>query len=493
MTKIFYAIFLGFATISFYWYFKIFISYRWIKKSRKISLKHSDRYHKNLYALIPVLDEVERIEQTVKYFTNTFKHIKKFRIILISTEKEFELFDKRTQFLLKNLESINQIQLVRDFINLKCKTDIKNIGDNLFDAKEKAKRIINKRENTIKIIKKISRNNPLVKTYHYPKLNGNMSNQLNYAIDLIIKNNKRDNDIFCVYNADSKPHPKTFNWVLQMSKKSNIKVFQQYGNYLGNIQNFKGVISGKILTSAALWQTRWSIGFEIYHALKQLKFKNRKQSFNYPLNYCIGHGLFFTRDIYQNLNGFDTTTHNEDAIFGLKLSYAEELIMPIPYFDESDTPDSVESIYKQKANWFFGPLQSFNYYKKIVGEQVLEKKRDKMRLFILSSKLFSHAVYWVFGPTFMTLSLIIAIYKNSPYFWAVFICESILFLSIPNLLSWLIVDRKKIKLRNSLLGILLGAIPCYLLHGLSSYRTLLKILISKIFNKKVLKEKTEMS
>ena len=343
--KILYILFLGFVVVSLLWFGRIIKAYTWLRKNRRKTIKHSS--NRKLYVFIPVLDEIDRIEETVKYFVETFKHLKKECLILVTTEREYEINDKL--------------------------------------------------ENTIIIAKKLEKEFEEVKVYHYPKRDGKMSHQLNYAMEETIKEGIGVDDFFVVYNADSRPEKETFDWVLDMADKRKIRVFQQYGDYLKNIKNLKGVISKKILISAALWQTRWSIGFEISNALKQLKIKQKKnnKSLNYPLNYCIGHGLFFTKDIFLKLGGFNEKMHNEDLIFGLELSYLRELIMPVPYFDESDTPDSVRSLYLQKASWFFGPLQAFQYYR-----YILNNNNYKLYLFILSTKLFFVRCLLGFGTNF---------------------------------------------------------------------------------------------
>lgn len=161
--------------------------------------------------------------------------------------------------------------------------------------------------------------------------------------------------------------------------------------------------------------------------------------------------------------------------------------MPVPYFDESDTPDSVTSLYRQKANWFFGPLQAFQYYK-----YILEKnrwcKQNKLYLFVLSSKLFSYALYWVLGPTFFAFLLLFALVNKFPLSYFVIAWAS--FLLLPNFVAWLVIKKTfDVKI---LLNLVIGSIPCYILHGLSAYRSFWKILYSVFSGGLVKKEKTLM-
>ncbi len=439
---LFNSIITGFIVLSLFWLYKITKSYIWINNMQRIIPFRST---KNIFVLIPVLNESERIAQTVEYFRKSFSHLKNFRIVIVTTEAEYQYNN-------------------------------------------------NPQSNTITVVKNLSNIYSNVIHYHYPCLECKMAHQLNYAIRKIISKNK---DIFfAVYNADSRPHPKTVDWVLGYIKEHrNAKVFQQYGDYTKNINNLDEGSKNPILWSAACWQDRWSIGFEIPHALKQFKKRILPTTVSYPLNYCIGHGLFFTEDIFRELGGFSEDTHNEDAIFGLELSYLEEPIIPIPYFDLSDTPDTISGLCVQKSNWFFGPLEVFTYFKKIVQKR--QNRVNRFKLLILSSKLFLHAVYWVLGPTMMLVALILALIDFSVEKIIVLLVTMIIFLSLLNFISWFLIapnSREKTakQILISFFYNLMGSTPFYILHGFSAYRTLIRLVLSKFTKRTIVKEKTPM-
>lgn len=431
----------GFLALSIFWFYKIIKSYLWIKEARKIT---SFTRNKKIFVIIPVLNETKRITKTVEYFRNTFLHLTMLKIVIVTTEAEFK--------------------------------------DNISHS-----------ENTIKVVQNLTKLYPNVVHYHHPHSDGKMAHQLNYAIRKILSKNHVKDILLAMYNADSRPHPKTFDWVLgYMAAHKEVKVFQQYGDYSQNIHTFK---KGKsILWSAACWQNRWSIGFEIPHALNQFREKRFVPTFSYPLNYCIGHGLLFKPEIFHRLDGFAEDTHNEDAIFGLELSYLKEPIIPVPYFDLSETPNTLTGLYIQKSNWFFGPLEAFKYINKVI------KKRNgnvnKLRLTVLASKLFSHAVYWIAGPTLMLIALILTLIDFSVEKMVLFLLSMILFLPITNFVSWsLFSDIKSKTMKMKLISFwynFIGSFPCYLLHGLSAYRTLIRIMVSKVANKSIQKERTPM-
>ncbi|MFH0892107.1 MAG: glycosyltransferase family 2 protein [Candidatus Falkowbacteria bacterium] len=460
MADLSYIIFISFAAISLYWYYRLCVSASWLRKNRSAGdVNRSGR----IYIIIPVLDEVKRIGKTVSYFLDTFGGLSGLTMVLVSTEREYDVIDHKTKIF---AETIDKNDPDRD-------RKLADFADSI---------------DTVKAIAKIS--DSRIMRYHYARRNGKMAHQLNHAIRAIIKENPEEDAIFAVYNADSRPHPETVGWVMGERARSGASIFQQYGNYCKNIDNFRGW-AGYVLTAAALWQTRWSLGFEIYNALKQLKYAGRKKSLFYPLNYCIGHGLFFTKEIYEELGGFSEDTYNEDAIWGLKASFKGRLIMPVPYFDASDTPDTVKSLFYQKTGWFFGPFEAFGYYRKIKAEWSLVGP-DKLRLLFLSAKLFSHAVFWIAGPSCFLLSLILAILSGQTALWLLFFAEIILFLSVPNIFVWLIMGQKRKKTDNLVIGFSLGMLVCYFMHGASAYRSVIKSIFYGVRGRIMEKGKTEM-
>ncbi len=445
MIFIFWIIFFSFFIQSIFWYSHLFSSFKWLKNSRFFEDKKSE---KEIIVLIPVLDEMKRLPETLKYFLNKFKELN-LKIVIITTEKERELKNKP------------------------C-----------FD--------------TIEFSRKMSFVNPRVIHYHYPSTSGKMAHQLNYGIKKLSEEVDLNSVFLAVYNADSQPHAKTFDWVLGMaSKNKKIQVFQQYGDYTKNLYAFNGFFQKSILISVALQQTQWSVGAEIFRALKQFKIKNNKNIFKAPFNHCIGHGLIFTKDIFDKVGGFSEESHNEDAIFGLKLSYFRETIMPIPFFDLSDTPDTVGGLIQQRKNWYFGPMQAFYYYKEIIKEDV-DGKINKKRLYILCCKLFRNAINWALGSFFCFLSLIIVIFNFSKILLLAFIVEIFCYLIIPELVVYFYIIKNNLreiqdKKINIIFFVIFGSIFNYFLYGLSAYWAIFEYMRYIFFKKDLKKEKTKMT
>lgn len=440
-----------FIFLSLLWIVKIVISNYWIYREKEFG-NTSSTSKVRFFVLIPVLDESRILEGTIEYFYNVLLPFKSSFIYIITTEREYE---------------INEKNGVNDTLNL-------------------AQILQKKYSNVISL--------------HYPEKNGKMAHQLNYAVEHISKNLKLYNrDYFSVYNADSRPDANTFNWIsnylANKKYKGQPKIFQQYGNYLGNVDNFtkKGnYFLESMLYSAALWQNRWSLGFELPHALFQFipGIKNILKYFPI-LNYCIGHGLFFSYSYYKESGKFTENMYNEDALFGLKACVYGHKIIPIPVYDKSSSPDSIKGLFFQKASWYFGPLQSFEYYREIINERNHIKK---WRLLTLTIKLFFHAIYWFFGPFFIMLNIIYAIYVNSALVWMYVVGTVLLFLVVPSFVAWLMLNsgRNTVKNFSVLLRLCIGSVPFYMLHGMSTIPSIYKYFMYLLFNKSMKKEKTLM-
>lgn len=430
----------GFIAIGVFWIVRMLRVMRWCGAHKKISQFDGSQ---NIIVLIPVLDEAERIGHTAQYFLRHFAHFPNLRIAIITTEAEYKL------------------QAPSD-----CKT-------------------------TIDMARDLCKLSPKIMNIHYPRTDGKMAHQLNYAMQFFLD---QPNCLFAVYNADSRPDPKTLDWIVSTKQQTGYRVFQQYGNYLANSEEFRGSLAAEVLLAAACWQTRWSIGFELLHALQQPKRRLGLSIYDdvvYPLNYCIGHGLFFTTEIYKEIGGFSETMHNEDAILGLELSYLGERIVPVPFFDVSETPRSIRSLIVQKATWFFGPMQAFTYLFVLLNKRRMCERVRLLRLATLSTKLFSHAVYWVIGPTLFALSIILALIDPTPINFTLVLAEICVFFGVPNTLAWRFASSAvHSPKRNIFLSQLIGGPLCYLFHGLSAYKTLVHFALSAMTGKSISKQKT---
>ena len=291
-----------------------------------------------------------------------------------------------------------------------------------------------------------------------------------------------ENVLFALYNADSWPHDRTFPWVLAQfnalrARSGKTPIFQQYGLYLKNRNQMSRAswLTGGILLSAAFWQTRWSIGFEIFNNLRQFAgmrpdnpMKGRP-----VLNYCIGHGLFFGYQVFEEFGGFSERTHNEDAMFGLQASFRRVPIIPIPFLELADSAETVRALYIQKSTWFWGPLQAFRYVS-LIRQDLPGAKEEGLTLFWLACRLFEHALLWIGGPTLMYTLLALAVLCGRPLDLAIWAVVALTYLALPNWIAvaWCGPGYDLAGEWTAGLRPAVGSLISYFLHGASAYRSL---------------------
>ncbi len=314
-----------------------------------------------------------------------------------------------------------------------------------------------------------------------------MTHQLNYAISEIKKFDKKNNFIV-VYNADSRHHKNTFDYVFSKKDLKNKKAFQQYGDYTSNYNSFpKNFFKNSILTSSAGLQNRWSLGIEIFRAVKNI---NRNGIFK-PLSYCIGHGMFLKLELVEKVGGFSEKTHNEDLVMGYVLNNLDEKIYPIPFFDYSESPNLISSLFFQKANWFFGPGQFYDYYKFVKNKKLY---KNKILFISYTLKVLGLAMVWILGPTLLFILLLISLKKIQLFL--IFLVIYILSLVLPNYLSLIYISKlENKKIDNNIIlfiKVFIGSIFAYLTHGISGWLGLYRYIKKIIWNSKIEKGKTKI-
>lgn len=235
-----------------------------------------------------------------------------------------------------------------------------------------------------------------------PNTEGTMANQLNY-----IAKKFPETCIIAIYNIDSFPELKTFQYVINNIKED--EVYQQ-------VSFFNNTNKG-ILKSAQDWQNRWSI---IYEMGKYLE--NRGNSFVYT----IGHGLFLRKSILDKCGYWSEDEINEDNEFGYRLLCNNIKIKPIPFMEQADFANSLSIYVKQQSTWVNGPLYAFSYFKK--------GNRKDIKNFWLTLLNFKAYVSWTFfPPVFLMLTIASAFYN---YIYTLLIVSLMtIYLSICNFLT----------------------------------------------------------
>lgn len=475
----------SFIVLSVYWLVRILVSFFWIKHERRTFKRGYRTPTRQFIIVIPILEEKEIIFSTIEYFLAWLRPFPGSKLVIVTSGKEEKICKEKK-------ESARQrvVNGARGEIISLIKTDF---GEDLSDLenieilKQRARAAIDNYQTTIDVLKNFHRQEAII--IHNPFTSGRMAHDLNYGLKTLIERGLWHDELVGIYNADSRPDPETLFWLSERSRGSGL-VFQQYGNYFGNLGSIfkKQFIGRAILFSSSVWQNRWSLGFEIFNNLKQFLFSGQTifgERFFYPLNYCIGHGLFFTKDIFERQNFFEDT-QSEDAVFGLELSYEKIRITPMPFFDLADSPNFLESLFFQKAAWFFGPFHAPRYYKKLKSKV---PSADRARLFILSAKLFFHAFFWLAGPTCLLVLLAGAVITRD---FILLLLVYLSFLVLPGLLVYGLFPNKKIKAGQALIFLLIGSGLAYIMHGASAYYAIFQTVKAGLTRQGLAKYKTKI-
>ncbi len=266
-------------------------------------------------------------------FTN-IKSLIRLKKSYIFLNKKHNLSINIAKKIIVIIPAMNEVNNVKKSINY-----FKNLNDicdviYVTTSKEKTMATYNKLNSEIKIQKA---NN--IRVINCPNTTGTMANQINYAIKRL-----KDDDIVAIYNIDSQPERKTFKYVL---KNTNDDIVLQQVSFFDD--KLKG-----IMKSAENWQNRWSVVYEMGKYLNDIKLE---------FKYCIGHGLFLKKTIFNKIGYFSENEINEDNEFGYRLNINNISIKPIPFMEQADFAKSKKIYIKQQSTWVNGPLYAFNYFK----------------------------------------------------------------------------------------------------------------------------------
>ena len=345
-------------------------------------------------------------------------------------------------------------------------------------------------DNTIDIIRRYQKQYSWIKMYQCP-VPGVMAHQLNHAIRAFQREDDKPNNVlYALYNVDSVISVSALSWVCARyaSAQDRRVIYQQYGCYAKNWRNVAEQpwhLRG-ILRANMLWQTRWSVGFEIPHALM-----GRSRGKVWMLNYCIGHGLFFNDEVYRLVGGFEEETQNEDAMFGLQACLNNIAIIPVPELELADSPDMVASLLRQKTTWIYGPAQAWTYRRLILKRRPNLRIADRIRLTVLSLQLFEHSLRWVIVPALMLLGLLLCFCAPWPVV-AVYAVAATTYLGGLDILcaSFLPGDLRP-TVRDAF-TVIYGAFIQFGMHGLSGLIGFVALLRARWTGRRIVKGKTEM-
>lgn len=454
-----------------------------------------------LHICVPCLREQSIIEQTLDNLLKATNPIQSnVKIYVVTTEKEN--YDKK-RYRIHIHEFTNELgtnvpatKLNEKYGFLFSLDEIMKMSaylssHNTMDHSQIEKYVLtcyDEKPSTYSVVEKYIKSHPSVNItlLDYPNNICSMASQLNYGYRWILENTEVDSrDYFMVYNADCQPNPNTFKLLFQsIIQNKDVKVFQLIRAYTLNYSMYDGC-RGFFLKASALYQTRWSFGYEYPMYERYFKKHTQKTQKSY---YMIGHGMTFSLELLKSINGFHETTNLEDLYAGYVLSYLREPVIAIPALENTLNPSSMKSWAKQKLVWFAGMYDVANYPSYIsqnVSGPINKQWANKLRV----KFFFRDTLPWLFGPTsillFMVLSLIV--------------CKIMfgigIFLILINSAFCAVYLSSQLKLLNAIpqndctnaVGLVIGVLIYSLFRNLPS----IYYVINRTFNKSMEKFKTE--
>jgi len=231
-----------------------------------------------------------------------------------------------------------------------------------------------------------------------------------------------------------------------------------------------------------------------------IKNRNRKLKFwekiTEPPAYCVGHGMYVRLDIQRMVGWYPTETMNEDLSLGYYLILNKIPINPLPLLESVENPDSLSMLVTQKASWFWGMIDYFDYLP-YTNNKV--KDHDYLRSILMALKgLKRDALAWLFSSFGILLLLISLILLNS--WWKLIPLFSILIYAvIPSfLLVILLPEIFKLSFKKSIKtdfkeAIIVGLFSIIYLSisSIGPWKTLLNKIAVNIFKATPIKAKTE--
>ncbi len=386
--------------------------------------------------LIPVLREQNIIHKTLGRFT-VLKNIEK--VIFITTEKE-------------NLERGEH-------------------GKTTFEILQKEKELYKN-----------------VEVIHYPHTNGVMSHQLNYACKILEEQNY--DGFVLVYNADSVIDQNTideFQEYIQNNQSAN--VIQQSAVFIDNYTQYPNTFLGDILRATALYQSRWTFAHELYRLRNQL---NGKDTLFQECGHVVGHGLCVKFKTLKNIGYFPTETPNEDMPLGFLLRLSSEKIHVLPMLEICESPRTIKSVIKQYTSWFYGVIYYPIYFKIAVRKY----PHKIFQALIWSTLNTGRALVWLFTTYAWLFLFITAFFFN----WMSLVMVILLFVmySIGN--NYIILVRLKKQYPTyfengtgikRIPGLSATSLLVYLFQSIGPTIAVKNMVVSKIFNTSLRKDKTE--
>jgi hypothetical protein len=332
---------------------------------------------------------------------------------------------------------------------------------------------------------------------HYPRKDGLMAHQINYAAKQL--SSVLGNSYFAVYNADSLPDKQTFRYVDGTIKAYETRfgvlpaILQQSAVFDVARTPAQGTLSYLLGTGAAMHQTLWTLIHEISRLRIQSsripKLKKEPSLVNSLLYsryaHSVGHGLF-VHGAYYKTHQLPENVLNEDMPYGLLQSSLRTAISPLPVLEIAASPSRIKNVFKQKSVWY-NPF--FEYRTSLA--LILKHKQyvSKFEAVFLTIQAQISLLIWLFH-SFILLSTLVLSILLGPLFITLWIGCLVLYWFVPAFITIIFLRNQRVPIRTSFASILVGTLYVCT-HSLGPVIAVARWMIATLRHQRPLKTKTE--
>lgn len=360
--------------------------------------------NRNYFILIPLLREQESIPNLLNIFGNLNGD---YELIFITTHKEeFEHKNNRERFKQRVIKRLIQCKSLDHFLELslgyfnkryavQTYKKLNKIPDNqkelfllkMYDEKPLTKDLL---KNHLKEMKGVR-----ITVLEYPKTDGVMAHQLNYACEHIRKEYPNNNNLICIYNADSEVQKDYLKILDHLSGN----IIQQSSLFLRNFQRPSETFRDAFLKGNGMLQSRWTLA----HEIPRIHSQRESNPLNFlELSHVVGHGLAIKLNTLKKVGDFPTQFSNEDLPLGYMLRINNEFVDIYPSLENSDSPSTIKNVFAQYRTWFYGVAYYPRYFLYALSNFNLSLEHKLYALLLSARGVFRSfqwlltSVYWIF-------------------------------------------------------------------------------------------------
>lgn len=316
-----------------------------------------------LYFLLPALREQNAVPSTLATFQSLCRGRARVRAIVITTERE-EVEKSRYAFARSTAETVLEW----------------------------------KRENDPE---------ELIVHLHYPRTDGNKSDQLNHAMDWLLRNGATSDDFVAVYDFDACPPAKTVDQFLRLSASRRYDAMQQVPL---PIRKFDEQIASRrhaVMAESLLHMQQRSLPIEKWRPMF-----NDRLGWGLLPHYLCGAGLFVRLGYFAEHGPFPPV---DDVPFGYRLYVLGARIGVFPSYNLVEAHRSIRAVINSNVLIARGVLQ---YFSEGVGAlRVAATPAAFFRSVLLMLFGISETFEFMLYPLFLVVAMVVGIVSGTTVLW----------------------------------------------------------------------------